>query len=103
MQKIMIVLAVAGLLASAGAHAVSGADLAKSKACMACHTVDKKVVGPAYKDVAAKYKNDKGAVAKLATKIQKGGSGVWGSMAMPPNAVSDAEAKLLAEWVMAQK
>ncbi|MBE9608603.1 c-type cytochrome [Chitinilyticum piscinae] len=103
MKVMMSLLAAAGVLLAGSAMAANPADLAKSKACMACHAIDKKLVGPAYKDVAAKYKGDKGAVAKLATKIQKGGSGVWGSMAMPANAVTDAEAKQLAEWVLAQK
>ena len=78
--------------------------LATSKNCMACHAVDKKVVGPAYKDVAAKYKGDKTAVDKLATKIIKGGSGAWGAIPMPANPqVSEADAQKLASWVLAQK
>jgi cytochrome c len=84
------------------APAFANADLAKAKNCLSCHAVDKKVVGPSYKEVAAKYKGQPDAVAKLATKIQKGGSGVWGAVPMPPNAVSDAEAKTLAEWVLKQ-
>ena len=84
------------------AHA--SADLAKAKNCLACHAVDKKLVGPAYKDVAAKYKGDKTAEAKLVDKIQKGGSGVWGQIPMPPNPqVSPAEAKTLVAWVLSQK
>ncbi|KQP14542.1 c-type cytochrome [Pseudorhodoferax sp. Leaf265] len=75
--------------------------LAKSKNCMACHSVDKKLVGPAYKDIAAKYKGDGTAVDKLAVKIQKGGSGVWGPVPMPANPqVNEADAKKLAAWVM---
>ncbi|KQP44609.1 c-type cytochrome [Pseudorhodoferax sp. Leaf274] len=75
--------------------------LAKSKNCMACHSVDKKLVGPAYKDIAAKYKGDGSAVDKLAVKIQKGGSGVWGPVPMPANPqVNEADAKKLAAWVM---
>ncbi|RCW68173.1 c-type cytochrome [Pseudorhodoferax soli] len=75
--------------------------LAKSKNCMACHSVDKKLVGPAYKDIAAKYKGDGTAVDKLATKIQKGGSGVWGPVPMPANPqVNEADAKKLATWVL---
>ena len=78
--------------------------LAQSKNCMACHAIDKKLVGPSYKDVAAKYAGDKGAVDKLATKIMKGGSGVWGPVPMPANAqVNEAEAKKLAAWVLSQK
>jgi cytochrome c len=78
--------------------------LAQSKNCMACHNVDKKVVGPAYKDVAAKYKADKTAADKLATKIIKGGSGVWGPVPMPANSqVNEAEAKKLANWILGMK
>ena len=75
-----------------------------AKNCMACHAVDKKLVGPAYKDVAAKYAGDKAAVDKLAAKIIKGGSGVWGAVPMPANAqVNEAEAKKLAAWVLSLK
>jgi cytochrome c len=78
--------------------------LATSKNCLACHAVDKKLVGPAYKDVAAKYAGDKSAADKLATKIQKGGAGVWGPVPMPANTqVNDAEAKKLAAWVLSTK
>lgn len=78
--------------------------LATSKNCMACHATDRKLVGPAYKDVAAKYASDKTAVEKLATKIQKGGAGVWGAVPMPANMqVNDAEAKKLAAWVLTIK
>ena len=86
------------------APALADQALATAKNCMACHAVDKKLVGPAYKDVAAKYAKDKGAVDKLAAKIMKGGSGVWGPVPMPANAqVNEAEAKKLAAWVMVQK
>ncbi|KQT07961.1 c-type cytochrome [Ramlibacter sp. Leaf400] len=97
------------LIALAAAFAVAGpalADqaLATAKNCMACHATDKKLVGPSYKDVAAKYAGQKDAVDKLAAKIQKGGSGVWGPVPMPANTqVSEAEAKKLAAWVMSQK
>ena len=78
--------------------------LATSKNCMACHTVDKKVVGPAYKDVAAKYAKQKDAADMLAQKILKGGSGVWGPVPMPANAqVSPAEAQKLANWILTLK
>jgi len=78
--------------------------LATAKNCMACHAVDKKLVGPAYKEVAAKYAGQKGAVDKLAVKIMKGGSGVWGPVPMPANAqVNEAEAKKLAAWVLSLK
>ena len=82
----------------------SGADLAAKKNCLACHQVDKKLVGPSYKSVAAKYVGDKGAADTLAAKIMKGGSGVWGPVPMPANPqVSEAEAKQLAAWVLTQK
>ena len=76
--------------------------LAASKNCMACHALDKKLVGPAYKDVAAKYKADKGAVDKMASKIRQGGGGVWGAVPMPANPqVNEADAKKLAAWILA--
>lgn len=104
MNKFVAVAAVAGLMGSTFVYADAGGDLAKAKNCLACHAVDKKLVGPAYKDVAAKYKGDKTAEAKLVDKIQKGGSGVWGQIPMPPNPqVSPAEAKTLVAWVLSQK
>ena len=104
MNKLLAVAAIAGLMGSTLALADAGADLAKGKNCLACHAVDKKVVGPAYKDVAAKYKGDKTAEAKLIEKVQKGGTGVWGQIPMPPNPqVSPAEAKTLVAWVLSQK
>ena len=77
--------------------------LAKAKNCMSCHAVDKKLVGPSYKDVAAKYKGDVGAAEALATKVKAGGKGVWGQIPMPPNNVTPEEAKKLATWVLTQK
>jgi cytochrome c551/c552 len=74
--------------------------LAKSKNCLACHSVANKVVGPALKDIAAKYKGDGAAVATLAAKVKNGGGGVWGAIPMPPNAVSDAEAETLVKWIL---
>jgi len=71
--------------------------------CQACHTVDKKLVGPAYKEVAAKYAGDTAAPAKLEQKIKNGGSGAWGTIPMPPNNVPDADLKTLVEWILAQK
>ena len=94
------------LLAAAGLAGPALADqaLATAKNCMACHAVDKKLVGPAYKDVAAKYAGQKDAVDKLSTKIIKGGSGVWGPVPMPANTqVNEAEAKKLAAWVLSLK
>lgn len=101
MKKIASVLALAAVLA---APAFANADLAQKKSCLACHAADKKLVGPSYKDVAAKYAGQKDAAAMLAQKIQKGGVGAWGQIPMPANPqVSAAEAKQLAEWVLAIK
>jgi len=101
MKKALVLAALGSLLA---APAFANADLAQKKNCMACHATDKKIVGPAYKEVAAKYAGQKDAVAKLAEKIQKGSSGVWGPVPMPPNAIVNAdEAKQLATWVMTIK
>ena len=83
--------------------AFANADLAKQKNCLACHATDKKLVGPAYKDVAAKYAGQKDAVAKLADKIQKGGVGVWGQVPMPANPVTPEEAKQLVGWILTLK
>jgi cytochrome c len=92
------------IAAAACVPAMADLALAKSKNCMACHAVDKKMVGPAYKDVAAKYAGQKDAVDKLAVKIMKGSSGVWGPVPMPANAqVKEAEAKKLAAWVLSSK
>ncbi|MFA5915593.1 MAG: c-type cytochrome [Burkholderiales bacterium] len=93
----------AGLLASVG-NALAQEALAKKYNCLACHSVDKKVVGPAYKDVAAKYKGDAGAEARLVAKVKNGGSGVWGQIPMPPNStVPDADVKALVKWVLSLK
>ena len=91
------------LAATAAAPAFASADLATAKNCMACHAVDRKIVGPAFKDVASKYAGQKGSDAALATKIIKGGAGAWGAMPMPPNALSQQEAMALAKWVLSQK
>lgn len=92
------------LAATFAAPALASPQLAQSKACVACHAVDKKLVGPAFKDVAAKYAGQKDAADKLAEKIQKGSTGVWGAVPMPANpSVSAAEAKTLATWVLTTK
>jgi cytochrome c len=91
-------------LAAVSAPAMASEALAKANNCMACHAVDKKLVGPAYKDISKKYAGNAAAVAQLATKIQKGGSGVWGAIPMPANPkVNDADAKALAQWVLSIK
>jgi cytochrome c len=98
------VLAAASLAVASGALADQLEDMMKKYGCNACHAEDKKVIGPAYKDVAAKYKGDAGAVAKLTEKVKKGGSGVWGPIPMPPNtAVPDAEVKKMVEMILALK
>ena len=98
---LLVLLACAGI--AMGGQARASADLAKAKNCMGCHALDKKVLGPAFRDVAAKYKGQKDAEAKMVSSITKGSSGIWGPMTMPPNALSAVEAKTLASWVMAQK
>ena len=88
----------------AAAPVMASEDVAKQKACLACHQIDKKLVGPAYKDIAAKYKTDKDAEKKLAAKVRAGGTGVWGQIPMPANpAVSEAEAATLVKWILAMK
>jgi len=78
--------------------------LAKKSNCMACHSVDKKLVGPAYKDVAKKYDGNAGAEANLVEKVKKGGKGVWGAIPMPPNAtVKDADVQALVQWILSLK
>lgn len=102
-MKALIALSTLATLMAVSSPALASAELAGKKNCLACHALDKKMVGPAYKDVAAKYKSDKDAVAKLATKIQKGSVGVWGQIPMPANAVTADEAKQLATWVLTVK
>ncbi len=100
MKGILAAALAVGLVTAAPAFA-NPAELAKTRNCLACHAADKKLVGPSYKDISAKYASQDGAVQMLAGKIQKGGAGVWGPVPMPPNPqVTDAEAKTLAEWVM---
>jgi cytochrome c len=102
MKAIYVAMLAAGVVMAGQVQADEA--LAKAKNCLACHQVDKKVVGPAYKEVAAKYKGDKAAPAKLADKVVKGGSGVWGPVAMPPNPqVTPDEAKKLVAWILSQK
>jgi cytochrome c len=110
MNIINTALIAAALLTLGQAHAADELPLAKSKNCLSCHSVDKKLVGPGYKEVAAKYKevaakykDDKSAAAKLAVKIKTGGKGAWGEIPMPPNNVTEDEAKRLAAWVLSLK
>ena len=109
-MKLHIALLVSGLFIAGGAFGQAKVDakaaeaLAQKSGCIACHSVDKKIIGPAYKDVAAKYKADKDADKKLAAKVKAGGTGVWGQIPMPPNAqVSDADIATLVAWVLSLK
>lgn len=101
-RMIAAVLGALSITAALPAHA--NPDLAKAKNCMACHAVDKKLIGPSYKDVAAKYAADKDAVAKLSKKVREGGVGAWGQIPMPANPqVSADEATTLVKWVLSAK
>ncbi|WP_234263244.1 MULTISPECIES: c-type cytochrome [Hydrogenophaga] len=101
MKRALLIMAA---VAAISAPAMADEALAKSKNCMACHAVDKKLVGPAYKDVAKKYAGDAKAADALAAKVIKGGSGVWGAIPMPANPqVSEADAKKLVAWILSQK
>ena len=98
-RSIILMVAAAGVLAAPVAQADEA--LLKKHNCVACHQIDKKVVGPAYKDVAKKYKGQKGIAVTLAEKVKKGGQGVWGPVPMPPNAaVPDADIKTLVDWLL---
>lgn len=100
-RSLLVCLAVSAFASNA---AMANADLAKAKNCMACHAIGNKVVGPAYKDVAAKYAGQKDAENKLAQKVLKGGSGIWGAVPMPANPqVTEAEAHTLAKWILTLK
>ena len=102
MKKLLVSAAALAVLASAPAFANQA--LAQKNNCLSCHTVDKKVVCPSYKEVAAKYKGDKTAEAKLAEKVVKGGVGAWGQIPMPANAqVNEAESKKLVAWILSLK
>ncbi len=95
---------IAALVTVVAGPAFANADLAQKKNCLACHATDKKLVGPAYKEVAAKYAGQKDAVAKLADKVMKGGTGVWGQVPMPANPqVNAEEAKALVTWILTIK
>ena len=104
MKRIIPVLALAGVALVTMGNAFAIDELHKKYACTACHLDDKKLVGPAYKEVAEKYKGDKDAVKKLSEKVRKGGMGVWGQIPMPPNPTpTDAELKTMVEAVLKTK
>ena len=107
MKRQWIVLAASACVAG-GAHAAldntTAEAMMKKDGCAACHAIDKKLVGPPYVDVAAKYKGDKDALVKLSEKVKKGGTGVWGSIPMPPNVtVSEVDIKDLVTWILTLK
>ena len=103
-RSVLVGMLLASAFGSQAAMADAGLDLAKAKNCMACHAIGSKLVGPAYKDVAAKYAGQKDAEAKLVAKVMKGGSGTWGPVPMPANPqVSEAETHTLVKWVLSQK
>lgn len=113
-MKLQVALLAAGFAGMVSAGVVFGQTkgvdpkaaeaLAQKSGCIACHNVEKKVIGPAYKEVAAKYKADKDAATKLADKVKKGGAGVWGQVPMPPNSqVSDADIKTIVAWILSLK
>ena len=101
MKALLLTVLTAGALMMAG-QAVANEALAKKSGCLACHGVDKKVLGPGLKDVAAKYKGDSSAEAKLIAKVKAGGSGVWGPIPMPANSpqVKDGDIKSIVKWIL---
>jgi len=103
-MKLFPALALVAAAATVSAPAVADEALAKAKNCLACHAVDKKVLGPSYKEIAVKYAGQKDAADKLAAKVIKGGVGVWGQIPMPANAqVNEAESKKLVAWILGLK
>jgi cytochrome c len=108
MKRLVIHIAAAAALGGASiAHALDNAAaeaLMRKDGCAACHAIDKKIIGPAYQDVAAKYRGDAGAASRLIDKVKKGGTGVWGQVPMPPNAQTpDADIRDLVGWILALK
>ena len=103
MKRIIAASAVTlSLLLASGAQADE--KLAQANGCMTCHQIEKKVLGPGYKEVAAKYSGNAGAQALLVKKVKDGGKGVWGEMVMPPNAhVKDADIAAIVKWILSQK
>jgi len=101
MKKILVAALLSALFSGS---AFAQLELAKQKNCLACHSVDKKVLGPSYKDVAAKYANDPGAEARLVKKVREGGTGVWGKNVMPANPnLSEQDATSLVKWILSLK
>ena len=109
MKKILIAVAALAPMLAGSVSSANAADEAKAKQlaqkynCLACHAVDKKLVGPSYKEIAKKYQGDGGAEAKLVSKVKSGGGGVWGSIPMPPNNVPEGDIKTMVEWILSMK
>jgi cytochrome c len=108
MKSLVTLLAAAAVAATAAntyaADAKSAEALAQQSGCLACHTVDKKLVGPSYKEIADRYRNDKGAEANLFKKVKEGGKGAWGDIPMTPNAhVKDQDIKTIVQWILTVK
>ena len=103
MKVLLTMIAASAMLLTSQAYAEDGKALAQKSGCLACHSIDKKVLGPSYKDVAAKYKGDASAEAKMIAKVKKGGSGTWGPMPMPANSpqVKDEDIKSIVQWILA--
>ena len=102
MKRILVAIAALATGFAVSTPALADMALATSKNCMACHAVDKKLVGPSYKDIATKYAGQADALDKLSNKVLKGGSGAWGPVPMPANAqVNDTDAKKLVAWILA--
>ena len=103
-KSLMVIVAATAVVFAGGANAAPDAAkakaLAQSKNCLACHSVDKKLVGPSYVDISKKYKGNKDAEAMLIKKVINGGGGVWGTIPMPPNPVKEDESKVLVEWIL---
>ena len=104
MKALWMIAGIAGCCLSTAVLSDDGAALAKKSGCLICHSVDKKIVGPAYKDVAKKYKGNAAAAAMLEKKVSDGGSGTWGAVPMPPNKgkVPEADIKTLVAWILSQ-
>jgi cytochrome c len=101
-MKAFVMMVVTASALMMGGQAAANEALAKQSGCLACHGIDKKVLGPGLKDIAAKYKGDKSAEAKLVNKVKVGGSGVWGPMPMPANSpqVKDADIQTIVKWIL---
>jgi len=108
MKSIVIVFAAVAATAlgtnAQAADAKAGEALAQQSGCLACHTVEKKLVGPSYREIADRYRNDKGAEASLFKKVKEGGKGAWGDIPMTPNAhVKDQDIKAIVQWILSIK